>query len=124
MLDVDVVGATVVDVVLDVDVVGATVVDVVLDVDVVEATVMDVVLVVDVVGATVVDVVLDVVAAVVATGSATGSGVVDPHANPMDASTATAVKVMSTRTLGTLLLRFSGKKLYGLGSAAESPQAG
>ena len=52
--------------------------------------------VVDVVGATVVD-------AVVA-GSATGSGAVDPHANPMHASTATAVEVVSKRTLRTLLL--------------------
>ena len=66
-------------------------------VDVVGATVVDVVPVVDVVGATVVD-------AVVA-GSATGSGAVDPHANPMHASTATAVEVVSKRTLRTLLLR-------------------
>ncbi len=80
-----------------VDVVGATVVDVVPVVDVVGATVVDVVPVVDVVGATVVD-------AVVA-GSATGSGAVDPHANPMHASTATAVEVVSKRTLRTLLLR-------------------
>jgi hypothetical protein len=95
---VDVVGATVVDVVLDVDVVGATVVDVVLDVDVVGATVVDVVLDVDVVGATVVDVVLDVDVV----GSATGSGPLDPHANPMHASTATAVEVLSTRILRNL----------------------
>jgi len=93
-----VVGADVVDVVLDVDVVGATVVDVVLDVDVVGATVVDVVLDVDVVGATVVDVVLDVDVV----GSATGSGPLDPHANPMHASTATAVEVPSTRILRTL----------------------
>ena len=79
-----------------VDVVGATVVAVVPVVDVVGATVVDVVPVVDVVGATVVD-------AVVA-GSATGSGAVDPHANPMHASTATAVEVVSKRTLRTLLL--------------------
>ncbi len=85
--------------VLVVDVVGATVVDVVLVVDVVGATVVDVVLVVDVVGATVVDMVLDVAAA----GSATGSGPADPQANPMHASTATAVEVTSTRTLRTLL---------------------
>jgi len=71
-------------------------------VDVVGATVVDVVgaTVVDVVGATVVDVVLDVATA----GSATGSGPADPHANPMHASTATAVEVLSTRTLRTLLL--------------------
>ena len=87
VLVVDVVGAT--------STVGATVVDVALVVDVVGATVVDVVLDVDVVGATVVDVVL----AVVAAGSATGSGAVDPHANPMHASTATAVEVISTRTL-------------------------
>jgi hypothetical protein len=90
-----------VDVVLDVDVVGATVVDVVLDVDVVGATVVDVVLDVDVVG------------------SATGSGPVDPHANPMHASTATAVEVISTRTLRTLLRRLYDGKLYGLGPADQ-----
>ncbi len=83
-----------------VDVVGATVVDVVPVVDVVGATVVDVVPVVDVVGATVVDAVVDAVVA----GSATGSGAVDPHANPMHASTATAVEVVSKRTLRTLLL--------------------
>jgi hypothetical protein len=101
------IGATVVDVVLVVDVVGATVVDVVLVVDVVGATVVDVVLVVDVVGATVVDAggatVVDMVLDVAAAGSATGSGPADPQANPMHASTATAVEVTSTRTLRTLL---------------------
>ena len=89
--------------------------DVVLVVDVVGATVVDVVLVVDVVGATVVD----AVAAVVAAGSATGSGAVDPHANPMHASTATAVEVISTRTLRTLLRRLYDGKLYGLGPADQ-----
>ena len=92
------------------DVVGVTVVDVVLVVDVVGVTAVDVVLIVDVVGVTAVDVVA--VAAVVA-GSTSGSGTVDPHANPMDASTATAVDVISTRTLKTLLLRLCGGGLYG-----------
>jgi len=91
---VDVVGATVVDVVPVVDVVGATVVDVVPVVDVVGATVVDVVPVVDVVGATVVD-------AVVA-GSATGSGTVDPHANPVHASTATTRTANVTRRTAPL----------------------
>ncbi|MBT4677885.1 MAG: hypothetical protein HOB67_08580 [Acidimicrobiaceae bacterium] len=89
-----VVSGAVVDVV---DVVGATVVDVVLVVDVVGATVVDAVLVVDVVGATVVDAVVDVVAAVVAAGSATGAGTVDPHANPIHASTATTRTANVTR---------------------------
>ncbi len=98
------------------DVVGVTVVDAVLVGDVVGVTAVDVVLVVDVVGVTAVDVDVDVdvvaVAAVVA-GSTSGSGTVDPHANPMDASTATAVDVISTRTLKTLLLRLCGGGLYG-----------
>jgi len=115
VLVVDVVGAIVVDVVLVVDVVGATVVDVVLDVVAAGATVVDVVLDVVAAGATVVDVVLDVIAA----GSATGSGPVDPHANPMHASTATAVEVISTRTLQTLLRRLYNRKLYGLGPADQ-----
>ena len=94
------------------DVVGVTVVDVVLVVDVVGVTAVDVVLIVDVVGVTAVDVDVVAVAAVVA-GSTSGSGTVDPHANPMDASTATAVDVISTRTLKTLLLRLCGGGLYG-----------
>ena len=53
--------------------------------------------VVDVVGATVVDAVVDVVAAVVAAGSATGAGTVDPHANPIHASTATTRTANVTR---------------------------
>ena len=98
-----VVSGAVVDVV---DVVGATVVDVVLVVDVVGITVVDVVLVVDVVGATVVDAVVDVVAAVVAAvvtaGSATGAGTVDPHANPVHASTATTRTANVTRRTAPL----------------------
>ena len=98
-----VVSGAVVDVV---DVVGATVVDVVLVVDVVGITVVDVVLVVDVVGATVVDAVVDVVAAVVAAvvtaGSATGAGTVDPHANPIHASTATTRTANVTRRTASL----------------------
>jgi hypothetical protein len=94
-----VVSGAVVDVV---DVVGATVVDVVLVVDVVGITVVDVVLVVDVVGATVVDAVVDVVAAVVTAGSATGAGTVDPHANPVHASTATTRTANVTRRTAPL----------------------
>ncbi len=110
----DVVGVTVVDAVLVGDVVGVTAVDVVLVVDVVGVTAVDVVLIVDVVGVTAVDVDVDVVAvAAVVAGSTSGSGTVDPHANPMDASTATAVDVISTRTLKTLLLRLCGGGLYG-----------
>ena len=94
-----VVSGAVVDVV---DVAGATVVDVVLVVDVVGTTVVDVVLVVDVVGTTVVDAVVDVVAAVVAAGSATGSGAVDPHANPIHASTARTRTANVTRRTAPL----------------------
>jgi hypothetical protein len=64
---------------------------------VVSGAVVDAVLVVDVVGATVVDAVVDVVAAVVAAGSATGAGTVDPHANPIHASTATTRTANVTR---------------------------
>jgi hypothetical protein len=94
-----------VDVVVVVDVVDVVVVDVVVLVAAMGPTVVvgaDVVVgatVVDVVGATVVDMVLDVAAA----GSATGSGPADPQANPMHASTETAVEIISTRTLRTLL---------------------
>jgi hypothetical protein len=96
---VDVVDVVVVEVVVLVAAMGPTVVvgaDVVVGV-----TVVDVVgaTVVDVGGATVVDMVLDVAAA----GSATGSGPADPQANPMHASTETAVEIISTRTLRTLL---------------------
>ena len=80
-------------------VVSGAVVDVV---DVVGATVVDVVLVVDVVGATVVDAVVDVVAAVVTAGSATGAGTVDPHANPVHASTATTRTANVTRRTAPL----------------------
>ena len=58
--------------------------------------------VVDVVGATVVDAVVDVVAAVVAAGSATGAGTVDPHANPIHASTATTRTANVTRRTAPL----------------------